>query len=134
MQIGSRKMMMAKWKLVSGLSLGLVVGPAFGANPAVPGTVNYVEGTVTLQNQTINGRNVGSAQLNPGEVLATQAGKAEVLLTPGVFLRVDDNSAVKMVSPNLTHTQIELVSGRAAVEVDELYKQNDLEVLDDGVT
>lgn len=126
--------MMAKWKLVSGLSLGLIVAPAFGASPAVPGTVNYVEGTVTLDNQTINGRSVGSAQLNPGDVLATQAGKAEVLLTPGVFLRVDNNSAVKMVSPDLIHTQIELVSGRAAVEVDELFKQNDLEVVDDAVT
>jgi hypothetical protein len=58
----------------------------------------------------------------------------EVLLTPGVFLRVDDNSAVKMVSPELTLTQVEIEKGRAGVEVDEIHDQNNLQVIDAGVT
>jgi hypothetical protein len=72
--------------------------------------------------------------MEPGEVLSTQTGKAEVLLTPGVFLRLDDNSAVKMISPDLTRTQVEVLKGRAAVEVDQIFPQNDLEIADGGVS
>ena len=41
------------------------------------------------------------------------SGKAEILLTPGIFLRVDSNSAVKMISPDLAQTQVEIDRGRA---------------------
>ena len=37
-----------------------------------------------------------NAELNTGDVLDTAQGKAEILLTPGVFLRVGDNSEVRM--------------------------------------
>jgi hypothetical protein len=39
-----------------------------------------------------------------------------------------------MISPDLTKTQVEVVKGRAAVEVDQIFRQNDLEILDGGVT
>lgn len=111
----------------------LATAPAFAVNPAHPGTVNYVEGSAFLGGEALHQKNVGDTDLDPGQVLSTEKGKAELLLTPGVFLRLDDNSAVKMVSPGLAKTQVELEHGRAGVEVDELYKQNDLEVLDAGV-
>jgi len=38
-------------------------------------------------------------------------GKAEILLTPGAFLRVGGDSAVKMISPGLTNTQVEVQRG-----------------------
>jgi hypothetical protein len=50
------------------------------------------------------------------------------LLTPGVFLRVGENSAVRMISPNLLNTQIALDRGRADVEVDEIHPHNDIQV------
>lgn len=113
----------------------LALGPAaFGANIARPGTVNYVEGAAYIDGQQITDRNVGDAELNPGQELTTQQGKAEILLTPGVFLRLDDNSAVKMIAPDLTHTQVELEHGRAGVEVDEIYPQNNLDIVDGGVS
>jgi hypothetical protein len=115
------------------LSLATLCAPAFGANPARPGTVNYVEGSASLAGQVITDHSVGSAELEPGQVLSTQQGKAEILLTPGVFLRLDDDSAVKMVSPNLTYTAVDLEQGRAMVEVDQIYKQNDIQVVDGGV-
>ena len=99
-----------------------------------PGAVNYVEGSALLDGTPLARRDIGRATLQPGEVLATEKGKAEVLLTPGVFLRLDDNSAVKMISPDLTKTQVELTQGRAAVEVDQIFPQNDLEIIDGGVT
>jgi len=116
------------------LGLGMLGAPAFAAEPARPGTVNYVEGAASLEGRQLNAKDVGSIDLEAGQVLSTGAGKAEVLLTPGVFLRLDDNSAVKMISPDLTLTQVELVKGRAGIEVDEIHEQNNLQIVDAGVT
>ena len=116
--------------------LGLIVmaAPAFAAQPARPGTINYVEGAAYINGQQIDPKQIGNIDLNPGEELTTGAGKAEILLTPGVFLRVDDNSSVKIISPDLTLTQVQLEKGRAGVEVDEIHDQNNLQIIDAGVT
>lgn len=127
------------------LGLGLMGAPLFGAGQvngnqatqarqAVPGTVNYIEGTVYLDGAQLSTKDLGNATVEPGQEISTGKGKAEVLLIPGVFLRLNDNSAVKMVSPDLTLTQVQLEKGRAAVEVDEIHDQNDLQVIDAGVT
>ncbi len=125
--------MKSRWIMIGLLGAGLLGAPAFGANPAHPGTLNYVEGAAFLEGRQLNTKDVGSVELDAGEVLSTGVGKAEVLLTPGIFLRLDDQSAVKMISPDLTMTQVELVKGRAAIEVDEIYPQNHIQVVDGGV-
>lgn len=104
-----------------------------GPDRAVPGTLNYVEGSVSIGSQAITAKSIGSADLGAGQSLVTQAGKAEILLTPGVFLRVGDNSSVKMISPSLTDTQVELDRGHAIVEVAEIHPENDIRVEADGV-
>jgi len=103
-------------------------------NPALPGTVNYVEGQVAIGAQDLNSKSVGSAQVDPGQSLTTATGKSEMLLTPGVFLRLGDHSSAQMVSSSLTNTQVDISSGEAMVEVDELHPQNDIKVAEDGVT
>ncbi|HEY2469125.1 MAG TPA: hypothetical protein VGI45_14985 [Terracidiphilus sp.] len=129
--------------LIALLGLGLAGTPLFAADQgnqatqphqAVPGTVNYLEGTVYLNGSQLNTKDVGNATVAPGEELSTAKGKVEMLLTPGVFLRLDDNSAVKMISPDLAMTQVELDKGRAGVEVDEIHDANDLQVIDAGLT
>jgi hypothetical protein len=117
---------MGKLLIMMGLSLA-----AYGA-VARPGTINYTEGQVTLDGRTIGAKTLGSAELSPGSVLQTTQGKAEMLLTPGVFLRLGDQSAVRMVSPSLTDTRVELVRGRALLEVDLLEHENRLQILDRG--
>ncbi len=112
---------------------GLFVA-AQGAPFARPGTVNYAEGQVTLDGQSIGAKALGSTEVSPGHVLRTEQGKAEMLLTPGVFLRLGDNSAVKMISPSLTDTRVELVRGKALVEVAEIQKENHLAVADNGIS
>ena len=47
-------------------------------------------------------------------------------------MRLDDYSAVRMVSPELTNTEVDLVRGHASVEVDEIYRENDVQVGDSG--
>jgi hypothetical protein len=121
-------------KAIALVGVGIWCAPLFGADQARPGTLNYVEGAVFLEGRQLNQKDVGSLTMNPGEVLSTVTGKAEILLTPGVFVRVDDRSAVKMISPDIMPTQVEVEQGRISVEVDELYPQNDLEIIDAGVT
>jgi hypothetical protein len=120
-----------------GRTVGAILGAgllnaAMGATVARPGTVNYAEGQVNLEGRTLGAKSLGSTEVAPGKVLQTERGKAEMLLTPGVFLRVGDNSAVRMVSPSLTDTRVELLRGRAMVEVAQIEKENRLEILDNG--
>jgi FecR protein len=108
------------------LSLATLCATAFGqnANPASPGTLNYIEGQASIEGRPLSSQSVGNTTLQAGQVIATANGKAEILLTPGIFLRLGDNSTVQMVSPDLAHTEIKLEQGRANVEVDQIYPQN----------
>jgi hypothetical protein len=127
---------MPRLKAISLLFLVTLLAPVLmlgqSANPAVPGTLNYVEGQVSINGQVVNELSASSTQLHGGQVVATGNGRAEILLTPGVFLRLGDNSAASMVSPDLARTEVELLKGRADVEVDQLYKQNNLLVKING--
>jgi len=126
---------MRHWRITAALlGMGMICAPAISADPARPGTVNYIEGTAYLDGRILNNQNVGSAELNPGQVLTTSNGKAEVLLTPGIFLRLDDHSAVKMISPGPAKTQVEIEQGRAALQVDQTFPQNQVQIVDGGVT
>jgi hypothetical protein len=126
--------------LVGVVALGM---PAFAADypsqpapaeTARPGTVNYTEGTTYLDGNALTRQSAPNLAMNAGDVLTTDSGKAEVLLTPGIFLRVGDHSAVKMISPDLENTQVEVDRGRAAVEVDQIFPQNMVQIIDGGVT
>ena len=102
-------------------------------NTAVPGTLNYIEGSATLDGQPLNQRSVGNAILEPDQVISTTTGHAEVLLTPGVYLRLGPDSAAQMVSPHLTDTSVKILQGHADVEVDLLFKQNNIHVVVNNV-
>jgi uncharacterized membrane protein YgcG len=97
-------------------------------NPPVIGTINYVEGEAFIGNEPLSPSSVGNVVLQEGETLTTKAGKVEILLTPGVFFRVGDNSAARMVSPSLSNTEVSLTSGQATLEVSQIQKENDIVV------
>ena len=120
-------------KLVASFFLAAVLSaPAWGATPALPGTLNYVEGQASIGDEVLNSKSVGSVDLAAGQTLATGTGKAEVLMTPGVFFRLGDNSAATLVSPSLTNTEIALNKGQAMVEVTDISKNNDIRVDENG--
>src|SRR5260370_11554546 len=60
-------------------------GDTHGANTALPGTLNYVEGQASMGAETLRSKSIGSAELQSGQSLNTYNGRAEVLLTPGGF-------------------------------------------------
>jgi len=132
-------MKLSRFQAVVSLVLAAILSaPAFatapGANPALPGTLNYIEGQAAIAGEPLNAKSIGSTALETGQSITTQDGKAEILLTPGVFLRLDDNSSAKMLSPRLTYTEIGLDKGRAMVEVAEIHPENDLLIREDGAT
>lgn len=128
---------------VAAVPMGLLVAAVVGApavqadtssRPVVPGVVNYVEGEVTIGQRSLDANSIGTVQVRQGESLSTARGRAEMLLTPGVFMRLDHQSSVAMVSPSLSTTEVALQRGRALVEVDELHSENQLLVTTGGVT
>jgi uncharacterized membrane protein YgcG len=112
--------------------LGASAAMAQNADPARPGTLNYIEGPAAINGRPISYRAVGSAALEPGDTLATRQGRVELLLTPGVFFRLDEASAVRLISSDLTDTVVQLDSGRAAVEVDQIFPQNNIQIVEQG--
>jgi hypothetical protein len=117
------------------VSLSVPAWAASGSQPsdiATPGTVNYVEGQVRLGPQALNSSSIGSAKLDPNQFISTANGKAEVLLTPGVFLRLGNNSSLQMISPDLANTQVALDKGEATVEVTQILKANNIQVNQGG--
>jgi len=97
---------------------------------AQPGTLNYTEGQVSIDGQSIRASRTAAVQ--PGQVLQTQDGKAEMLLTPGVFLRLNNHSQARMVSDSITDTRIELLQGEAMVEAGQVEMANNLTIADAG--
>ena len=92
------------------------------------GLVNFVTGDVQLEGQPIKLDGAIFPNVRVGQTLSTRMGHAEVLLTPGVFLRLDKNSSFRMVSDRLTDTQVEILSGSVLVEADEILKDNRISV------
>lgn len=116
-----------------GLSLSLIgVTPGMAdttQNQPPPGTLNYVEGQVALNGEEQTPKSIGSAYLEPHQQLETGNGYAEMLLTPGIYLRLGHNSAVTMIDPGLANTQVQLTKGSAMLEVDELFRSNRVSVI-----
>ncbi|MGA8490224.1 MAG: FecR domain-containing protein [Terriglobales bacterium] len=132
-------MWLPRMKAIAGFFLAVILSaPAWAidtnARSAVPGTLNYVEGKVSMGDQPLDAKSIGTAELQPGQSLTTEDGKAEILLTPGVFLRVGANSSVKMISPSLTNTEVGVDRGHAMIEVAEIHPENDIRITGAGTT
>jgi len=112
----------------------LLSSPALGSIPPQPGTVNYVEGQVAIGARPLAQNAVGSAALAAGQSLSTDNGRAEILLTPGIFLRLDAHSAVQMVTPGLADTSMTLQKGRALVDAAGLLPANNVRIGESGAS
>jgi len=122
-----------RWIVVGGFFLAaLLLSTARGSVPPQPGTVNYIEGQAAIGSQALTDKSVGSARLAAGQSLSTENGRAEILLTPGIFLRVGDHSSVQMISPGLADTIVNLEKGRAMVEVAEIRPENNVRLGENG--
>ncbi len=117
-------MFLRSTSLVLGACLACSTSFAQVAISARSGMVHYMEGKVFIGDHELDSKFGQFPDVKEGQILKTTEGRAELLLTPGVFLRVAENSAVKMISSRLIDTRVELLSGSILVECAELAKDN----------
>jgi hypothetical protein len=125
----------ARFSTILALSFAFPAGSLLAQQviSARSGVVQYVEGDVTLANEILNPKAGEFPSLKKNEVLRTEQGRAEILLTPGVFLRAGENSSIRMVANSLADTQVEFLDGSALVECDDLLKDNSIAFLHNGI-
>jgi hypothetical protein len=116
------------------VAVGFTTLPSAAASSAVPGMLNYVEGQVTMAGQPVTSKSVGSMQLEPNQVMETGQGRAEILLTPGIFLRIGDHSSIRMISPSLADTRVQVLRGEAIVEAAQVFDDSNIRMLVDGAS
>ena len=75
----------------------------------------------------------GSELCGSGMLNTDAGGKAEILLNPGIFLRLGNDSAVEMVS-GLKNVEAQLNNGRAIVEVDQISPDSKVRIREHGIT
>lgn len=112
------------FSLSAAVALCVASAPAQNVISAKSGLVHYIEGDVAVNGTPVADKAGTFADVKKDQQLNTTLGRAEVLLTPGVFLRVAEQSSVKMLNTNLSDTRVEFLSGNAMVESDTPMKDN----------
>jgi hypothetical protein len=120
-------------KLHLGLAAALLCGlwpSAFAQNAisAKAGLVQVADGEVFVNDKAVEHKVAQFTDLKSKDILTTGEGRAEVLLTPGAFLRMTDTSGIRMVSTRLSDVRMDLVKGEAVVEIAELLTDNSITV------
>lgn len=116
----------AKRITITGVILSAAISTARADAPAAGhvGALEYIEGQAFVDGQVVAGNQEKLPILNEGSILRTAKGHAEMLLTPGVFLRLGDQSEISLTAAGLADTSVRLNSGSAVLEVDDLHKDN----------
>lgn len=83
---------------------------------ASSGVLQYFEGTVIVDDKPVEHKAGVFPSLKNGSTINTIKGRAELLLTPGVYLRMDENTSVRMVSNSLADTKVELKQGTVILD------------------
>lgn len=92
------------------------------------GVIHLAEGSVYLDNRPVEQKPGRFEEIKPGSELRLEDGRAEVLLTPGVFLRMGEGSAIRMISNVLADTRVDLLHGPAIIDATEPSPQTSVTV------
>lgn len=84
---------------------------------AKSGLIHYTEGDVRIGDQAASPNNGIFQSLANARDLTTGEGRAEMLLGPGQFVRLNENSSLRMVSNRLEATRVDLLTGSILVEL-----------------
>ncbi len=93
-----------------------VTMPAQSVISAKSGTVNYIEGKVLLDDKPVETKFGSFPNIKEKSEFRTEEGRAEVLLGSGIFLRVGENSAVRLLSSSLMDPSVEFVRGSVVLD------------------
>lgn len=86
---------------------------------AKAGIVNLADGDVSYKRADADwDLLIGGDELRSGDIVKTGAtGRAEILLNPGSYLRIDEESEVTLKDASLDNLEIHIVKGSAIIEV-----------------
>jgi hypothetical protein len=118
--------------LVAGLSVGVLVAGSACAQSVISthsGVVQYVEGRAFLGDKPVDPKFGQFPDIKQNQEFRTEDGRAEILLTPGVFLRLGENSSIRMLSTSLIDTRVEVLSGSAMIESNDVPKDNSIQLV-----
>jgi hypothetical protein len=101
------------WALTPLLALPALAQSVISAHS---GLIHFADGSVFLDDQRVEQKSGKFDQIKNGSELRTGDGRVEVLLTPGTFLRMGANSAIRMISNQLEDTRVELLNGSAVLD------------------
>lgn len=116
---------------LSGVVITLLASSTLFAQNAISvkaGMVNVADGEVFLAGKAVEPKGSDIVQISRGDQLRTGEGRAEVLLTPGAFLRMPDQSAFTLDRTILEDVRLTLTEGTALIEVAELLESNAITV------
>ena len=92
------------------------------------GLITYLQGPAFVDGRRVVLKSARFPQMENGETLSTGRGAAEVLLSPGVILRLSDNSELRMDQTQLDDTRVTLLRGDALLEVVRLIAGNQVQI------
>src|SRR5690348_9975179 len=101
------------------MAMTAAVSSAQTITAAHSGLLHYFEGAVSIDGKAVDYKPGNFLQVKENSTLKTEQGRAEILLTPGVYLRLGENSEVKMLDTRLLSTRIEFLAGSAILESDD---------------
>jgi hypothetical protein len=116
------------------LALSAIPALAQPVISAKSGLISYVEGKVYLGDQLVEPSPTRFPDVKENTVVRAAEGRAEVLLTPGVVLRLGENSSFKMLTNRLIDTRLELLTGSAVVEADDIAKDTNVTLVSKDAT
>ena len=106
--------------------------PAWGSIPPQPGTNGRLHRTISGDQRAVPHRKLrGIRQVNGG-TNSSDGGRLEILLTPGIFLRIGDHSS--LVSTGLADAVAALQKGRAIIEVADIRPENKAQIDENGLS
>ncbi len=117
-------------------ALVAVAFPSFAQQviSAKSGLLSYADGEVSLNGEPVDFTGVHFTDVKENAIIRTADGRAEVLLTPGVVLRMGENTSLKMITNRLVDTRLEMLTGSAVVEADQIAKETSVSIVcKDGV-
>jgi FecR protein len=92
------------------------------------GLITYLQGPVFIDGKRVTIQRARFPQMRDGETLSTGGSRAELLLSPGVVLRLAENSILRMENADLSNTRVTLQQGQALIEVVQLTEDNRIQI------
>jgi len=95
---------------------------------AKAGLITYLQGPAYVDGKRVVLKTARFPQMKSGETLSTGRGRAELLLAPGVVLRLSENAQVRLDDNQLADTRVTLQRGDALIEIVQLPEGNRIQV------